>query len=136
MKHRATNPAMFIVVCCRFSFIKSRAKAISDNGATLFLGSTLHNFLPCVKLSFVQLTARSVNLIDLPATVESRAKRFFDRAGRMAIGVAFDCSSQHVYWTDVATRAIYKAPISDADAASVVVSGLRSPEGKCCFETF
>ena len=70
--------------------------------------------------------------MDLPATLDSRAERFFDRSGRMAVGIAFDCSSQNVYWTDIATRAIYKAPISDADSVSLVVSGLRSPEGKCC----
>ena len=68
--------------------------------------------------------------MDLPATVDSRARRFFDKAGRMAVGIAFDCSRQNIYWTDIATRAIYKAPIFNATSVSLVVSGLRSPEGK------
>ena len=85
----------------------------------------------CIMTSKIfSCTARSISYVDLPANNASAAERFFERSGRMAIGVAFDCSSDTVYWTDVVTGSIYKAPLSDASAASVVISGLGSPEGK------
>nr|CAB3264326.1 nidogen-2-like [Phallusia mammillata] len=70
------------------------------------------------------------NSVLLPITTSSVAERIFARAGQTVVAVAFDCSKQTVYWTDVAGGAIYSAPLSDESARKTVIkTGIRGPEG-------
>jgi nidogen (entactin) len=69
--------------------------------------------------------------VDLPLVAnESQAVQLWKRQGHAFVGVAFDCKSQNVYWTDVSGRSIYKAPVDNMDEKHYVIrTGLRSPEG-------
>lgn len=72
-----------------------------------------------------------IHQVDLPLVAnESQAKRLWNRQGHAFVGVAFDCNTQNVFWTDVSGRSIYSAPIDNMDHKRYVVrTGLRSPEG-------
>jgi len=71
-----------------------------------------------------------INTVALPISRGSEAERWFGRAGSIPVGIAVDCSSQKVYWTDVAGRNLFYAPMSDSRARLTFAgSNLMSPEG-------
>ena len=76
-----------------------------------------------------------VHQAELPLVAnESQAVQLWKRQGHTFVGVAFDCTSQHLYWTDVSGRSIYRAPVDNMDEKHYVIrTGLRSPEGLCMF---
>jgi len=74
--------------------------------------------------------ASGIHKVSLPVTSESRATRMYERPGRMFAGVDYDCKDGMVYFTDVRTRSVFRAPVDDFDAKEHIVKrGLKSPEG-------
>jgi nidogen (entactin) len=81
--------------------------------------------------SLVFTQGSGIHQVELPLVAnESQAVRLWNRQGHAFVGVAFDCNTQNVFWTDVSGRSIYSAPIDNMDEKHYVVrTGLRSPEG-------
>ena len=46
-----------------------------------------------------------------------------------AVAVDFDFDTGFIFWTDVATGNIQRAPVNNGENVEVVVTGVRSPEG-------
>ena len=51
------------------------------------------------------------------------------RPGMTSIGIDVDCYQRFVYWSDVTSKRIMKADYAGQRVATIVTSGLISPEG-------
>jgi len=74
--------------------------------------------------------ASGVHKVSFPITADSHASRMYERPGRMFVGVDYDCKDKMVYFSEVRTRSVFRAPIDNFDAKEHIVRrGLKSPEG-------